>query len=44
MTEITPWPNQEEILDGVVPVEEVSQDPDLFDDDDADEIDLEMED
>lgn len=24
------WPNQQEPIDGVVPTEEISQDPDLF--------------
>jgi hypothetical protein len=24
------WPNQQEIIDGVVPTDEVSQDPNLF--------------
>jgi hypothetical protein len=37
------WPNQQEVVDGVTPVEEVSQDPDLFTGDDVD-TDLEMED
>jgi hypothetical protein len=36
------WPNQTPIIDGVVLVSEVSQDPTLFDDDNDD--DLEMED
>ena len=27
-----PWPNQEEVVDGVIPTEEISQDPHLFDD------------
>lgn len=35
-----PWPNQMPVVDGLVPVEEVSQDPDLFADDDTD---LEMD-
>jgi hypothetical protein len=30
----TPWPNQEPIPDGVTPVEQVDQSPDLFADDD----------
>lgn len=38
----TPWPNETTVVDGVVPVEEISQDPTLFDDEDSD--DLEMED
>lgn len=38
----TPWPNQDPVMDGVVPADEVSQDPDLFDEDDIDE-DLEMD-
>lgn len=25
-----PWPNQEPVVDGVTPVEEVSQDPNFF--------------
>ena len=29
----TPWPNQTPVVDGIVPVAEVPQDPDLFDDD-----------
>lgn len=37
-----PWPNQTPIVDGVVPVDDVPQDADLFDDDEDD--DLEMED
>ena len=37
------WPNTTEVLDGVVPFEEIPQDPDLFDDDD-DDPDMEMED
>lgn len=43
MTEFTPWPNQTVVPDGVVPVEDVPQDADLFDDDD-DDPDMEMED
>ena len=39
-----PWPNQEEIIDGVVPVAEVPQDPDLFDNDSDDDPDAVMED
>lgn len=35
-----PWPNQTPVVEGLVPVEEVSQDPDLFSDDDTD---LEMD-
>lgn len=31
-----PWPNQQEPLDGVTPVAEVSQDPDLFKDEPVD--------
>jgi hypothetical protein len=42
MTEPVPWPNQEPVVDGVVPVELVPQDEDLFDGDDVDD-DLEME-
>lgn len=38
---MTPWPNKSEVVDGVVPVNEVPQDPDLFKDDD---LDLEMDD
>lgn len=30
---LTAWPNQRAVVDGVVPVDEVPQDPDLFDDD-----------
>ena len=41
-TEETLWPNQEEVVDGVVPTDEVSQDPTLFDGDEDE--DLEMED
>jgi len=36
------WPNQKPVVDGVVPDEEISQDPDLFKDED--DLDLEMED
>jgi hypothetical protein len=43
MSEPTPWPNQEEVVDGIVPVEEVPQDPDLLDEEDDAEDD-EMED
>jgi hypothetical protein len=38
-----PWPNQTPVVDGVIPTEEVDQDPDLFEDDD-DDPDMEMED
>lgn len=38
----TPWPNQQPVVDGVVPTEEISQDPDLFDNLDAN-LDLTME-
>lgn len=31
----TPWPNQQEVVDGVTPVAEVSQDPALFANDDT---------
>ncbi len=41
MSEPTLWPNQTEIVDGVTPVSQVSQDPSLFADSDDD---LEMED
>jgi hypothetical protein len=37
------WPNQQEVVDGVTPADEVNQSPDLFDGDDVDR-DLEMED
>lgn len=37
-----PWPNQTPPVDGIVPVDEVPQDPDLFDD--VEDDDLEMED
>lgn len=36
-----PWPNRREIVDGIVPAHQVSQDPLLFD---GDEDDYEMED
>lgn len=32
----TPWPNQEPVVDGVVPVEEVPQTPDLLSEEDDD--------
>jgi hypothetical protein len=31
-----PWPNTKMVFEGVVPSELVSQDPDLFEDDDTD--------
>jgi hypothetical protein len=31
------WPNQEPVVEGVIPVEEVPQDEDLFDGDDIDD-------
>lgn len=34
------WPNQKPVKDGVTPTKQVSQDPDLFKDDD---LDVEME-
>lgn len=37
-----PWPNQQPVVDGVTPTEEVSQDSGLFDNEDDE--DLEMED
>lgn len=43
VAEEIPWPNQQEVIDGVVPVDEVSQDPTLFDEDRID-ADMEMED
>jgi hypothetical protein len=41
-----PWPNNEPVVDGIVPVEEVPQDADLLDIDDVSDSDpdLEMED
>jgi len=42
MSESTPWPNQDPVVDGVVPAEQVPQDEDLFTGDDVDD-DLEME-
>lgn len=36
-----PWPNQTPVVDGVVPVEEVPQDPDLFADDTDDLLETE---
>ncbi len=33
---VEPWPNQTPVVDGVIPTEEVDQDPDLFEDDDDD--------
>ena len=35
------WPNQEPVVDGVIPADEVSQDPTLFDglDDEDEEMD-----
>ena len=32
----TPWPNQFPVVEGLVDSDEVSQDPDLFADDDSD--------
>lgn len=46
MSETTPevkWPNQEPVKDGVVPVEEVPQDPDFLSNEDQD-LETEMED
>lgn len=40
--EAVEWPNQEPVVDGVVPSEEVPQDPDLPEDED-DDPDLERE-
>lgn len=37
----SPWPNQTPVVDGVVPVEEVPQDPDLFADDTDDLLETE---
>lgn len=37
----TPWPNQEPVVDGVVPVEDVPQDPDFLSEEDED-LDVEM--
>ena len=36
MSEPTPWPNQEPVIDGIIPTIDVPQDPDLFEDDDED--------
>ena len=33
-----PWPNQKPVVDGIVPVSEVSQDPTLFDDLEDEEV------
>jgi hypothetical protein len=30
------WPNQQPVVDGVIPTDEVDQTPDLFEDDDDD--------
>lgn len=38
-----PWPNQQPIVDGVVPFEDVPQDPDLFGDSLAGILDVEVE-
>lgn len=38
-----PWPNRVEVIDGIVSVTDVSQDPDLFTND-GDDNDLEMAD
>lgn len=35
------WPNQREVVDGVIPVDEVPQDPNIFDDED---LNIEMSD
>lgn len=40
---LEPWPNQNEIIDGVVPAEEVSQEPHIFDNDVEADLDVEME-
>lgn len=37
------WPNQKEVVDGVTPANEVSQDPNLFDDDPEEDLVKEME-
>lgn len=39
--DILPWPNHQEVVDGVVPVEAVSQDPYEFADTD-DDLEFEM--
>lgn len=39
-----PWPNQKEVIDGIVPTSEVPQDPDLFEDDDDTALEEIMED
>lgn len=39
---VEPWPNQTPVVDGVIPTEEVEQDPDLFEDD-ADDPEMEMD-
>jgi hypothetical protein len=40
------WPNEDPVVDGIVPVDEVPQDPDLLDIDPPEDLDplLEMED
>ena len=48
MSETTPepdliWPNQEPVLDGVVPVDDVPQDPDLQEIDSIADSDLTLE-
>jgi hypothetical protein len=35
------WPNQQEPLEGVIPDDEVSQDPNLFDNDTDPELEME---
>lgn len=36
------WPNQTPVVEGVVPLEEVPQDPNLFDDDDDPDVEMEV--
>lgn len=38
---VIPWPNKRDVVDGVVPLDEVPQDPNIFDDED---LDIEMSD
>lgn len=40
MAQLAPWPNQTPVVDGIIPTDQVSQDPTLFDDLDDDEMEM----
>lgn len=44
MSESTPWPNRTPVVEGIVPTEEVPQDPDFLKNFDTDDNTFEMED